>query len=161
MEHSKYIAKALGRFQTKYTIIDNGCWIWTSVIESHSGRGRFYFQQGNVQAHRFSAEYLKPYPLKDSDVVCHHCDNPICVNPNHLFIGKQKDNIQDMIKKDRSPHTKLTIAQVLAIKEDCKTMSPKDIRKKYNISKGIVERIKSGRSWKHVLSSPCNATATL
>lgn len=150
MEHSKYILKAINRFHSKYIIRENGCWEWNSVIESHSGRGRFYFQRGNVQAHRFSAEYLKPYSLTKNDVVCHHCDNPICVNPDHLFIGTQTDNIRDMISKNRSPHTKLTVDQVLAIREDCKTLPTKIVKKKYNVSKGIVDNIKHRRTWKHI-----------
>lgn len=76
-----------------------GCWLWAAG-ESHGygvladGRGSYDF------AHRFSWEHFKG-PIPEGLNVCHKCDTPLCVNPDHLFTGTQKDNCQDMASKGR------------------------------------------------------------
>lgn len=81
----------------------NKCWIWTGTRDSHgyeklSYGGRDY--KADYKAHRMSYE-MRFGPLADGSVVCHTCDNPSCVNPNHLFEGTQKDNTQDTSRKGR------------------------------------------------------------
>lgn len=81
----------------------SGCWGWTGH-RSGSGYGRLRgpVDTGSVQiyAHRASYE-INIGPIPDEMLVCHHCDNPQCVRPEHLFLGTQKENHQDMLSKKR------------------------------------------------------------
>lgn len=82
--------------------VDNktGCWIWKG--KTTNGYGTFQ----NIQAHRASWMLYRGVIPKGRNV-CHNCpegDNPICVNPDHLFTGTQKDNIQDCLRKGRFNH---------------------------------------------------------
>jgi hypothetical protein len=79
----------------------NGCQLWIGTINKQSGgHGRFYLNKKYPTAHRVSYElYVGPIP-NDMQVL-HKCDNPPCVNPDHLFLGTQQDNIADMGAKGR------------------------------------------------------------
>ncbi len=79
----------------KSKINENGCWIWQGA--STGGYG--YVQNKGV--HRVSYEtFIGEIP--EGHLVCHHCDTPLCVNPNHLFTGTHQDNMDDMKKKKRN-----------------------------------------------------------
>jgi len=79
--------------------IVNECWIWNHRIDK-GGYGIFWFN-GNKRAHRLSYEYFNG-KIKNNLHICHSCDNPICVNPNHLWMGTNLQNQQDKVKKGRS-----------------------------------------------------------
>lgn len=74
----------------------SGCWKWLGMINQNrygvSGRGKL--------AHRASWEMFK-YPIPKGLFVLHKCDNPACVNPDHLFLGTHQDNMRDMVSKGR------------------------------------------------------------
>lgn len=77
----------------------SGCWLWINSISSN-GYGHAVFRKKYYSSHRlsyiaFNGEFNRQL------IVCHKCDNKLCVNPLHLFIGSQKDNIKDMIRKNR------------------------------------------------------------
>jgi hypothetical protein len=76
----------------------NNCWIWTDKKDKN-GYGIIYVNK-NTRAHRYSYE-LHRRKISDFLFVCHHCDNPSCVNPDHLFLGTALDNARDRDKKKR------------------------------------------------------------
>ena len=83
-----------------YKVDSNGCWLWQGHCESKAGYGQVSYNGKSVPAHRmFYAELVGPIP--QGICVLHKCDVPQCVNPEHLFLGTQKDNTQDMISKGR------------------------------------------------------------
>jgi hypothetical protein len=81
-------------------IIDTPCWIWTSYTTGEK-RAAFSYKGKNVRASRFAWE-LTYGSIPKGLLACHKCDNSLCVNPNHLFLGTHKDNTWDMINKGRS-----------------------------------------------------------
>ena len=83
----------------------NGCWTWLNY-RNGAGYGIFNVHGKNMGAHRFSYSYF----IKEPKELCvlHHCDNPPCVNPFHLFLGTKADNMIDMSQKGRSGNSKKT-----------------------------------------------------
>jgi hypothetical protein len=147
------------QFQSKYKIKDNGCWEWQGAKANHGyGVFRVTINGSNclLRAHRFSYEqYIGKITSKM--MVCHKCDNPCCVNPEHLFLGSAKDNSLDMAKKKRStfgernPQAKLTEKQVKQIKLMLKKgISSPIIAIKYGVTSGAIRSIATQRIWSHI-----------
>lgn len=88
------------RFNSKYKKDKSGCWLWTGSV-SPTGYGRIAFKGTQHQAHRISYQLFKG-DFDKSLFVCHTCDVRNCVNPKHLFLGTNKDNMMDMVKKGRN-----------------------------------------------------------
>lgn len=112
--------------------------------------------------HRIAAAIWLGFDLESDLQVNHHCDNPPCFNPEHLFIGTQKDNLRDMDAKgrrvinhaprvwgERHPSAKLSIADVLAIK--VATGSQQVVADRFGITQSTVSKIKRGERWSHVI----------
>lgn len=87
-------------FWSKVEKVEHGCWVWTST-KSSNGYGVFWWRRRRTYAHR-QAYSLSRGPIPAGLLVCHHCDNPPCVRPDHLFLGTVQDNATDMILKGRS-----------------------------------------------------------
>ena len=100
----------------RYKENENGCWIWQGVLRSKNDIKRPYgvihFKKGiggMILAHRYFYEQ-KYGKIPKGMFACHKCDNPRCVNPDHIFIGTHTDNMRDKVKKGRGNyHTKLKL----------------------------------------------------
>jgi len=143
----------LQRFEAKVQITP-GCWIWRGA-KIPRGYGHFGLNGGQIVAHRFSYQtYVGP--ICDGLFVLHRCDNRACVNPEHLFLGTNKDNMQDMLAKGRGNkargeavcNAKLTTAEVAMILKDDRSI--KDIAAEYRVNSSTIHRIKKRQTWRHV-----------
>lgn len=151
----------LGRFNSKIKInLENGCYEWTDKL-CVWGYGMFRLKNSKqVKAHRYAYSYVHG-EIPSSKVICHHCDNPKCVNIDHLFIGTILDNNLDKIKKKRDNVPKGenhfravgTIELVTKVKKLLKEInSAIKVAKQLNVAVHFVENIKYERTWKHVQS---------
>lgn len=88
------------RFWSKVNIVEKECWEWQASLD-YFGYGNFYADGKNCRAHRYSWTIHKGNIPKGL-LVCHKCDNPKCINPDHLFLGTHLDNAFDMVEKGRA-----------------------------------------------------------
>lgn len=129
------------------------CWPWLKCTQYGYGitgiRGR------NYKAHRV-AWFLTHGRIPKGLLVCHKCDNRICCNPNHMFVGTEKDNIQDMVSKRRGPHgvnthcSKLNDKLVKWILCNKGIIAQRTMARKLGVSQKAVFNILHGYTWKHV-----------
>lgn len=148
---------AVERFHKKYEIRETGCWIWTAGTRPN-GKDvpypRHWTEDGkSIGAHRFSFELVHG-AIPKSMYVCHKCDTPLCVNPDHLFVGTHHDNMRDMVKKKRSftgrgedkkGRAKLTNQQANQIKK--MDVSQSKLASMFGVSQTTIGRIKRGESY--------------
>lgn len=155
------------RFMSKVSVPTDpdGCWVWSDKPKP-SGYGVLNIRNAGkpqlFSAHRLSY-VIHIGPIPDHHVgagetlrVCHRCDTRLCVNPKHLFLGTDADNLRDMERKGRSNHpkgeasgmAKLTDTAVLAIRADRR--STREIAKHYGVDHGHVGNIKRLEVWKHL-----------
>jgi hypothetical protein len=166
---------------------NSGCWLWIGG-SFKSGYGTVYVGGGRSapryeQAHRLSWKLFRgPIPAGDhhgTTCVCHSCDNPACVNPDHLFLGSHADNMRDMAEKGRvvscrgdqhwsrfkpesvtrgstHPLHKLTEDDVVAIREAHASGQVKqiDLARQYGVSAVLISRVIRRLAWPHVGVSP-------
>lgn len=128
------------------------CWLWKGS-RYEAGYGRLTFRYENMQAHRVSYE-LAFGVAPGEMLVCHRCDNPPCVRPDHLFLGTAKDNTQDAIAKGRmaigsaNPRAKLIETQVAAIRRQGGSVPALAVD--YGVSERTIVGILEGETWRHV-----------
>lgn len=138
---------------------EDDCWIWKASMSRNYGSFGITTSRC-VRAHRVA--WTLTYGLiPKGKCVLHHCDNPSCVNPKHLFIGTQADNVYDMYKKERAannrgedhPQRKLSEKQIVEIrnKYNPRKYSTIKLGKEYGVHTATIQDIISGRSWKHLL----------
>ena len=140
------------------------CWPWKGRPTKVGGYGVLLRTHKLIRAHRLSWEiHYGPIPAGNGYhgiCVCHECDNPICVNPDHLFLGSQQQNIDDMVNKERrkghyigekNPSAHLTEKQVINIREEISNGATyRYLAEKYNVGQSTIGRIKKGTHWKHI-----------
>ena len=145
------------RFDDKWiTIPETGCWWW---IAAAGGKGYAAIQVDKRArgAHRVSYELHKG-EIPDDMCVCHTCDNPLCVNPDHLFLGTHADNAIDRKNKgrngnlrgDKHPNTKLSEVEMVMVKQLLADgMLHREIAELFGVSRTHISNINSGhRRWK-------------
>lgn len=150
------------RFWSKVNILgEDDCWEWQAGGRG-TGYGTFRYEGESIDSHRFvwflvNGEFPKL-------LVCHTCDNRLCCNPKHLFLGTYQDNTKDAMRKGRHkiPKTKvfgenvgsskLSEEQIISIRSEYASgkYSQRAIAKKYNISQRHVGRITNRDMWKHI-----------
>lgn len=160
--------RVIKRFWSKVNILDqNQCWEWIA------GRGRTVTygifciapsrnNRRNIGAHRISFIIHNKCNILDNIQVCHTCDNPICVNPNHLFLGTALDNVLDKMLKGRDKYrdsggesninSKLKKEDVLKIRELYKkeNITMQEIANNYNVKEACISKIITRRTWKDI-----------
>lgn len=126
----------------------SGCWVWKRAAGGF-GYGAIYVRGRLERAHRLSYE-LHVGPIPDGLHVCHRCDNPPCVNPAHLFVGTQFDNLDDMTRKGRR-WSKLTPDNVREIRAKHKTgATVSQLAREIGVSTPTVAKVIKGTGWRHV-----------
>ena len=143
------------------------CWEWTGAAKGRNGYGSFGWNDKIVMPHRLSYVLHHPITIDLLDghreiYVCHKCDNRLCVNPSHLFLGTHTDNMKDMIAKGRGWQPKLTgekHGMVKLTEDDVREirtrfanggLSHQVLGDEYGVSRGQILRIVRRLNWKHI-----------
>lgn len=133
------------------------CWEWTAYRKP-GGYGQFTVRKGVFFNAPIVAAALSLGPVPPGYYVCHHCDNPPCVNPAHLFIGTPTDNAVDMVAKGRAPRSR-GVARFNAVLDDDAVrdirasygaVPTKALAQRYGVSTTAIRAVASGMRWRHV-----------
>lgn len=143
------------RFEAKYIPEPNsGCWLWFGA--TRRGYGNFWDTTRPVMATHFALR-LVGRPVSPGAFVCHHCDNPACVNPDHLFVGNCKSNTADKVEKKRHLYgekhrrAKLTDKQVSEIRQRVYAGETRTaLAQEYGVSIAAVSMLCSRITWRHI-----------
>lgn len=151
-------ATALERFMAKVSPCPlTGCWWWTGGEES-SGYGRFNVALGEQERSHRAAWLLFRGLIPPGMEVCHSCDNRACVNPAHLFLGTNAENIADMVAKERhatgerQASAKLTDAAVEEIRAAYRAggVTQRELADRFGVCHQVIGKAIQGRTWRHV-----------
>lgn len=147
--------KLMTRFRKKYEVYGE-CWIWVAAI-TEKKYGRFYLDGSLERAHRASWMIYRG-DIPEGMHVLHYCDNPPCVNPDHLWLGTNRDNMDDKIAKDRQlrgSDTSVALfdeTQVAEIRRNYTGAYGEQaaLAKKYGCHIGTIGAIVRRENWRHV-----------
>lgn len=136
------------RLLSKYRVNEaTGCWEWTGQRKKDRfDYGLLWIGQGVKRAHRVSYEVHKG-PIPEGLDILHSCDNPPCINPDHLSVGTRGENCTDAASRDRFPlnekhhNTKLTVEQVKEIREYDGDFTQAELAKLYGVHQSLINRI--------------------
>lgn len=136
------------------------CWTWTKNNDK-DGYGHFEFYIGNgipyiIKAHRAAYFFNTGKLLPPTIMVCHHCDNPSCVNPDHLFEGNHQDNMDDMNDKDRgrSKLTKSDVVQIRQLLQNNVKLTYTEVAKQFCVNRQTICMVANYVSWTSVDVGP-------
>jgi len=140
-----------------WNVTESGCWEWKEFTNS-DGYGRFRMKSGESMVGSHKASYLiYKGEVADGEVVRHECDNPPCVNPDHLVLGDVQDNVNDCVRRGRrSPQkgemnhaAKLDMATAQKIRKEYSSggVSQQKIADKYGVTQVAVSLIIRGKTW--------------
>lgn len=145
------------RLLAKIVIDSGGCWKWTAGAFD-SGYGAISVGGKMRKAHRVAYEaFVGTIPL--GMCVCHRCDTPCCINPDHLFLGSHADNTADMLAKERHGLAKLTAQQVVVVRQFLSRHKPRPgvragpvpfLARWFGVSMETIRAARSRRTWRHV-----------
>lgn len=148
----------IDRFNLKWKVdTHTGCWQWMAA-KAGKGYGQMKLPKQRRQEFAHRLAYIIHFgEIPYGKYVCHHCDNPACVNPDHLFIGTSHDNHQDMKGKGRHLYGEKNAGAVLtddAVRKIKRLlqdgMSQSEIGRMFGIHQVTVSKIKLGTRWKHI-----------
>lgn len=150
----EFTKQEIERFFSRIEVKESGCWEWTGS-RFEVGYGMFSLKRGHRRtfaAHRVSWCMRSGMDIPKGMLICHTCDNRICVNPAHLYLGTYADNNRDTISRNRGNRrsgdscswTKISLDGV----RDILTSKEKQVSlaRKYGVSQSHISYIKSGRS---------------
>lgn len=141
-----------------YIGLESGCMIWTGCRDKN-GYGNIKYNGKHTRSHRVFYEIFNNIKIPDDKCVCHKCDNPSCVNPNHMFIGTRSENNTDRHIKGRSgdhrgengSRAKLSESKVIEIIRRARAgESHLELGKMFGVSKHAIGAITCGRNWSHL-----------
>lgn len=145
----------IDKFMDKVVKLSSGCWEWVGYTDP-TGYGKLG-ENGTIKlVHRYAYEQLVG-SIPPNMCICHHCDNPKCVNPDHLFAGTHNDNLTDMCKKGRqgnqagvaNGNSKLDENQVAEIRRGLRLgQTQKSLALEFGVSRGAICNIATGKRWR-------------
>ena len=147
------------RFDHKYDVRSNGCWVW-KVANSRKGYGFLQAGGRSWPAHRISFELAHERRISAGMVIMHTCDNPPCVNPDHLREGTAQDNYADMVSKGRQRgpkgeqhgSAKLVAGDVRAIREMYgHGTTQTHLAAMFGVTQSAISLITRDLTWRHLL----------
>lgn len=152
---------------------ESDCWEWQGRTDK-DGYGRTHFGGKDRGVHRLVAMFIFDFDIESELLVCHHCDNPPCLNPDHIFVGTNQDNMDDMVRKGRSKISeatklKLSIARikkartthasklnwnkVRRIRKMKGIKSSRQLANEYSVTKRVILLVWRNETWKEVMPS--------
>lgn len=150
-EHARVVRK----FEAKCEPYrEDFCQLWLGARHK-DGYGRMVVARVDIRAHRLS-HWIHRGPIPDDVAVLHHCDNRLCVNPDHLYLGSQTENMRDASSRkrlrpplgERHVRSKLTADLVRLIRSS--PLSGAELARQHDLAKSTVNRARRGSSWEHV-----------
>lgn len=144
------------RFASKVWVEPNtGCWLWSGAL-SH-GHGQMWFRGKTCYLTRVIWTLLHEDPAELW--LLHHCDTRACINPAHLYLGTNQDNVNDRTRRG-GQFSKLTESDVLTIRRS-PTRLGTELAREFGVSFQRISQIRRGDGWKHVVSSAETPATTL
>ena len=150
-------------YVSKLSEANGGCWTWMGALNK-AMYGVFHMHKNGklikIAAHKYSWQLANNHWLQDAVLyICHKCDHPYCVNPDHLFIGTPQENVDDMMSKGRNAcgtkiwASKFSEADIRNIRELFQVggITKAKLALQFGVSRTAIGDIINGQSWKHVV----------